>query len=100
MWEKSKRTTKCDKRTVTCDVGITQYDDRTVKCEKQNKGTTEYDKKTVICDIGTTQCEDEIVKCEKKSKWTPNVKKKKKKLSHMMLELYNVKIKPSNVIKK
>ena len=51
---------------MTCDVGITQYDDGIVKCEKQNKGTTEYDKRTVICDVGTTQCEDEIVKCEKK----------------------------------
>ena len=33
MWGKSKGTTKCDKRTVTCDVGITQYEDRIVKCE-------------------------------------------------------------------
>ena len=31
---KSKGITKCDKRTVGCDVGITQCDDKTIKCEK------------------------------------------------------------------
>ena len=35
MWEKSKGTTKYEKRTVTCDVGTTQYEDRTVKCRKK-----------------------------------------------------------------
>ena len=35
MWEKIKRTTKCDKRTVTCDVGIAQYENRTVKYEEK-----------------------------------------------------------------
>ena len=35
MWEKSKGTTKCEKRTVTCDVGTTQYEDITVKCKKK-----------------------------------------------------------------
>ena len=97
MWEKSKGTTKCDKRTVTCDVGITQYDDETVKCEKQNKGTTEYDKKTVICDVGTAQCEDGTVKCEKKKREPPNVIKEP---TYVMLELHNVKMEPSNVRKK
>ena len=33
--KKSKRTTKCEKKTVTCDVGTTHYEDRTVKCEKK-----------------------------------------------------------------
>ena len=67
MWEKNnKGTIKCDKRTDTCDVGIAQYEDETVKCEKKNRGTTEYDKRTVKCDVGTAQCEDRIVKCEKK----------------------------------
>ena len=37
MWEKSKGTTKCEKRTVTCDVGTTQCDNRTMKFEKQIK---------------------------------------------------------------
>ena len=32
---KGKGTTKCEKRTVTCDVGTTQYEDETVKCEKK-----------------------------------------------------------------
>ena len=35
MWEKNKGTTKCEKRTVTCDVGTTQYEDRIIKCEKK-----------------------------------------------------------------
>ena len=38
--KKKRGTTKCDKRTVTCDVGT--------------------------CDVGTAQREDETVKCEKK----------------------------------
>ena len=37
MRKKSKETTKCEKRTVTCDVGIAQCDDETVKCEKKKK---------------------------------------------------------------
>ena len=56
MWEKKKkRTTECDKRIVTYDVGTTQCEDRTVKCEKKSKGTTEYNKKTVTCEIETAQ---------------------------------------------
>ena len=35
MWEKNKGTTKCEKRTVTCDVRTAQSDDGTVKCEKK-----------------------------------------------------------------
>ena len=35
MWEKSKGTTKCEKKTVTCDVETAQYEDGTVKCEKK-----------------------------------------------------------------
>ena len=33
--KKSKGTTKCEKRTVTCDVGIAQCNDGIVKCEKK-----------------------------------------------------------------
>ena len=33
--KKSMGTTKCEKRTVTCDVGTAQYEDRTVKCKKK-----------------------------------------------------------------
>ena len=29
---KNKGTTKCDKKTVTCDVGTAQYEDGTIKC--------------------------------------------------------------------
>ena len=36
MWEK-KRTIKCYKSTVTCDVDTAQYDNGTVKCEEKLK---------------------------------------------------------------
>ena len=35
MWEKSKETIKYEKKHVTCDVKIAQYEDRTIKCEKK-----------------------------------------------------------------
>ena len=35
MWERSKGTIKCEKRTVICDIGTAQCEDRTVKCEKK-----------------------------------------------------------------
>ena len=33
--KKSKGTTKCEKRPVTCDVETAQYEDGIVKCEKK-----------------------------------------------------------------
>ena len=33
--KKSKRTTKCEKKIVTCDVRIAQYEYVTVKCDKK-----------------------------------------------------------------
>ena len=68
MWEKKKkkRTNECDKSTVTCDVGITQCEDCTIKCEKKNKNITECNNIIVICDVGTAQWEDDTIKCEKK----------------------------------
>ena len=50
--KKNEGIIKCDKSTITCDIGTTQYEDSTIKCEKKNKGTTEYDKNTVTCDVG------------------------------------------------
>ena len=80
-----------------CDIGTAQCEDETVKYKKKSKRTTECDKRTVTCDIGIAQCEDETVKCEKKVREPPNVRKE---LSYVMFELHNVKMKPSNVIKK
>ena len=98
MREKSKEITQYDKRTIICDIGTAQYKDRTIKCEKKkSKETTKYEKKTVTCDVGSTQCEDGTVKCEKKVKEPLNVRKK---LLHVMLELHNVRMKPSNMRKK
>ena len=54
-------------------------------------------KKIVTCDVGTTQNKDGTVKCEKKVREPPNVRKE---LSHVILKLHNVRMKPSNVRKK
>ena len=87
MWEKSKETTKCEKKTVICDIKTTYYEDRTVKC----------DKRTLICDIETAQCDDGTVKCEKKVREPPNVRKE---LSYLILELHTVKIESLSMRKK
>ena len=47
--------------------------------------------KIVTCDVETAQCENETVKCEKKLREPPNVRKE---LSHVMLELHNVRMEP------
>ena len=65
--------------------------------EKKVREPPNVRKKTVICDIRTAQCEDGTVKCEKKVREPPNVRKE---LSHVMLKLQNVKIKPPSVRKK
>ena len=64
---------------------------------KKSKGTTKYKKRIVTCDVVIAQCEDGTIKCEKKVMEPPNVKKE---LSYLMLELHNLRIEPSNVIKK
>ena len=65
---------------------------------EKGKGTTQCDKRIFIRDVGTAQCKDGTVKCEKKKVREPsNVRKK---LSHVMLELHNVRMEPSNVRKK
>ena len=48
----NKWTTICEKRTVKCDIGIAQYDNRIIKCEKKKKGNhLMCEKKTVKCDV-------------------------------------------------
>ena len=64
---------------------------------KKNKETTKCNKKTVTCEVEIAHGDDRIIKCEKKVRELPDVTKK---LSHFMLELYNMKIKRSNVRKK
>ena len=56
---------------------------------EKSKGTTKCEKRTITCGIGTAQYEDESAKCEKKVREPPNVRKK---LSHVMMELQNVKM--------
>ena len=48
-----------------------------------------------MCNIGTAQCEDRTGKYEKKVREPPNMTKE---LSHVMLELHNVRMKPSDVM--
>ena len=96
--KKYKGTTICDKRTVTCDIGAAQCEDGTIKYEKKSKGTTQCDKKTVTYVVGTAQCKDETIKCEKKK--VRELLNMRKKLSHVMLELHNVRMEPSSVRKK
>ena len=33
--KKNKRTTECDKSTISCHVGTTQFEDGTIECEKK-----------------------------------------------------------------
>ena len=70
MRKKNKGTIEYDKNIVTCNVGILQCEDSTIKCEK--KGTTECDKSIVTYDVGTAQCENSTIKCEKKINVPPN----------------------------
>ena len=68
--KKKKKTIKCDKSKVTYNVGTTQCEDKTVKCEKKNKGITKCDKSTIKCDVDTVECDNGTIKCEKKNKET------------------------------
>ena len=79
------------------DVGTAQYEDETIKFEEKSKGTTKCEKRIVTCDVGTAQYENETVKCEKKVREPLNVRKE---LSHVTLELHNMKMKPSSMRKK
>ena len=97
MWETNKGTTERDKRTVKCDVGTTQCEDENRQMWEKSKGTTQREKRTVTSDVETAQCEDGTVKCKKKVREPPNVTKE---LSYMMLELHNVRMKPSSVWKR
>ena len=95
--KKVKGTIECDKRTVICEVGTAQCENETVKYEEKSKGTTKCEKRTVTCDVRTAKCEDGIVKCKKKVREPPNMTKE---LSHVMLELHNVRMEPASVRKK
>ena len=89
MWEKKKkRTTVCDKSTVTCDVDIAQSEDGTAKCEKKN-GTIECDKSKVKCNVGTLMWQRNCQMWEKKLRELLNMSKIQ---LHVMLVLHNVRM--------
>ena len=60
----------------------------------EKKGTIICDRRTVKFNIGTAQYDNENIKFEKQIKEPLNVTKW---LSNAMLELYNVRMEPSNV---
>ena len=91
--KKKKGITKCDKRTVKCDVGIAQCEDETVKCEKKKRELPYVTK--VLSNVHNVRMEPSNVR--KKIKEHPNVTKV---LSNMMLELHNVRNVLSNARKK
>ena len=68
MWENNF---ECDKSTVKCDVEIVQWNNGTIKCEKNN-APMKCDKSSVKCDISITQCDDKTINCEKKKKIMEN----------------------------
>ena len=57
---KSKETTKCEKKTITYDIGTTQCEDEAFKCEKKVRESPMWQKnyhmwqKYSRCDVGTT----------------------------------------------
>ena len=79
--KKSKGTTKCEKKTVTRDVGIAQCEDRTIKYEKKLREPLNVTKELsyVMLELhnvrmkplnvrkrsqGTTKCEKRTVTCD------------------------------------
>ena len=117
------------KKTVTCDIGIAQYEDGIIKCEKKSKGTTKCEKKKllyVMLELHNVRMEPSNMK--KKSKKTTKCKKRivtwdvetiqcdneivncekklrepsivTKVLSYVTLKQHNIRMEPSNVRKK
>ena len=73
MWEKSKGTTQCDKRTATCDKNrvdvmlvLLNMTMEPSNLREKNKETTICNKRTVKCDVGTSHYDHRTVKCGKK----------------------------------
>ena len=48
MWKKNKKTTKCDKSTITYDVGTTECENETVKYEKKVREPLNVTKKLLL----------------------------------------------------
>ena len=66
--EKSKGTTKCEKRIVTCDVGTAQCEDEIVKCEKKVREPLNVTKELshVMLELHNVTMEQSNVKKNKK----------------------------------
>ena len=66
--KKNEGTIECDKSTITCHVGIVQFENGIIKCKKKYEYNWMWQKcKSIIkCDVNTVQCDDETIKCENK----------------------------------
>ena len=96
--KKIKEPPNSDKRTVTCNVGIAQCEDETVKYKKKKVREPPNVRKELL---------HAILELHNVGIKLPNMKKKireppneRKELSHVIFELHNVRIEPSNVRKK
>ena len=99
MWEKNKRTIKCDKNMVTCDVGTTQISMWRLNCQMWVKIKTPLNVRKIWS--------NKILVLLNVTMEPSNVRKKKRELpnmtivqSHVILVLHNLRMKLSNVRKK
>ena len=97
--KKNKGTTKCDKSTVTCEIGTTQFEDKTIKCKKKKKKREPLNLTKVLSIVMLVlpNVTMKLSNIRKKIKEPPNITKEQ---SHMILELHNVRVESSNVKKK
>ena len=80
----------------TCEIGIAQYENEIIKCEKKKVRESLNVRKEplpVMLELHNVRMKPSYVRKKK----TTNVRRK---LSHVMLELHNVSMEPSNVRKK
>ena len=76
MWEKSKRTTKCEKRIVTYNVGTAQCEDGIVKCKKKVREPHNVTKKLSYMMLESHNVRTELSNVRKKSKGTTKCEKR------------------------
>ena len=85
------------RKTVTCDVGTAQCENRTIKYEKKVREPPNVRKELSYVMLELHNVRMEPSNMRKKVREPPNVRKE---LSHMMLELHNVRMELSSVRKK
>ena len=96
--KKNKGTTKCDKSIVTCEIGTTQFEDKTIKCEEKKKKREPLNLTKVLSSV--------MLVLPNVTMKPSNIRKKIREplnvtivQSHVMLVLHNVRMIPSNMRK-